>query len=228
MRYMRITSKSFNEYSEKESRFLLSNLAKIYGDKDIKMGDVMAYFFLRYMPSSIVKFVEANKRIFSKEFGITRDRIRIISGNYLPTFGQMCDVIKTHSNNERLELFAYLCLFFPQRQIIGFRPGDVGYTIYDIQIPSWLAQRLEIFAQTRYGYEYLFHDIHFDETKMLSSFSTLNYILKQKTGLYALEYVSLRMRMLGTFGVMFCNDKMRARNSRAKSLITKKLAKKKK
>ena len=225
---MIITAKLFNTYTKPQSRNLLTNLVKLYGQKDINFGDIMAYFFIRFTPFSIHRFLGTNEKIFSTEFGMNRSRVRIISKNFLPSFGQMYSIIKNHSNNERLELYAVLTLYFEQTKILALKPEDVDDCIFNIQLPSWLVQKLHTFANTRIGYKYLFHDDNIRDYEIANMFSVLNNTIKQKSGINTIEYQSLRMKMMSTYGVMFINDKHVYEKQRTKSTIVKKLAKKQK
>lgn len=225
---MIVTAKLFNTYTKPQTRLLLTNLAKLYGQKDINFGDVMAYFFVRFTPLSFAKLIGDNEKIFSTEFGMNRSRVRIISKNFLPGFGQVCSIIKNHSNNERLELYAILALYFDQTKILTLKTEDIDNCVFDTQMPSWFIKKLHTFANTRIGYQHLFYDDNFREYEITSAFSVLSNTLKQKTGVSIREYQFLRMKLMRTYGIMFINDKHKHEKRRTKSTIVKKLAKKKK
>lgn len=220
--YMIITTSLLNQY--RQSRPLLISLAKMFGRNNISFDDVMAYFFSRRTPLSINKYIVENTKFFNTEFGVNRSNIRIISKNFLPDYNSVCSVISLHAVSERIELATLLTLYIPAKDVIEIKTEEFRPVVYGLKIPNWLWRKFEIYLETRYGYEYLFHDNNYLKYIVLDEMSALSNLVKYHTGVSILEYRALRMRLIKAEGVMFFEDKHIS--DKIKSGNVKKLAKK--
>lgn len=143
---MIITASLINQVSDIDEKATLRNLAGIYGQDEIGIGEIMAYFFSRYKPHYFPRFLIMHRFIFQR-VEITPGSLVLISENDLPSIESVVNIIDRYAYSKKNKIYVLLNIFFDDHEFINLTNKELSGCIGDQRIPQWLRLILDDFLK---------------------------------------------------------------------------------
>lgn len=139
---MIITAKVYSEMPQ-EAKAIIRNIAQIYKNEDIGIGEVFAYFFHRYNAASFESFVNKIQK-FIRMLGMRYSKIFLLAKNNLPPRSHMQHMIERFASDDDVATIAMLSLYVPMEIVYQSMlriDNDNASEIFNIKLPEYLIIR---------------------------------------------------------------------------------------
>lgn len=199
---MIITTKLYNEEKDSRTKLLLTNLAAIYGDADINMPHLMAYYMMHRPLWSFNKYMRILSTI-CKKMHIPMSGILYIQENPTISLSKVVNSVKNFSGSHKDFAFACGTIYFSDYKLLTANKNDYyDGALFGYKMPQWFIKIMDQHLTCHNG-EYLFANDKSDYNRLHSFYGKINMMLRERFLFDMHQYRTTKIRWHGLKAKLF-------------------------